>query len=137
MMPGAAAGGNARGGPPVGLPGMGPPGGLAPVGPGGKMGGAGQVVGPKAGPGDKGTVTLIIRDKDQFSTRRQKGATVITVTGTVVDGKAKVSTVEIKTAAGSDKYQRLDQVPKKYRGKVKELIALSEKDRDKADGEKP
>jgi hypothetical protein len=114
-------------------PGMGPMGALPPGMPGRAMGNPGLAPPMAAGPARKGTVTVIARDKDQFSTSRQQGGTVLTVTGTITDGEAKVSAIEVQDKAGSTKYQSLDKVPKKYRGQVKELIALTEKDQEKAE----
>jgi hypothetical protein len=85
----------------------------------------------------KGTVTVIVRDQDQFTTRRQHGTTVISVTGTITAGKAKVKTIEVRDATSFTQCQTLDRVPKTFLGRVKELIALTEKDLEKAEKIKP
>jgi hypothetical protein len=95
-------------------------GGLPGRGPGGLPGFQGM-------PGDKGVMTTIFRAEDRFTTRHQEGTLVITVTGTVADGKAKVSDIRVQDGRESNKYQSVDKVPERYRDKVKNLVEMSGK----------
>jgi beta-lactamase regulating signal transducer with metallopeptidase domain len=91
----------------------------APIAPGGNFGfgaGAGQ-----------GVMTTTFRNNDNFTTRHQEGSLVITVTGKVADGKAKVNEIKVQDGAESHKYESVDKVAEQYRDKVKNLVDMSEK----------
>jgi hypothetical protein len=79
---------------------------------------------PLAG-GAVGVQVSTVRTDDRFTTRYQEGTLVITVTGTVADGKAKVSGIELRDADGTAKYDRVDKVPARYREKVASLVEQS------------
>jgi membrane-associated protease RseP (regulator of RpoE activity) len=86
--------------------------------------------GPAFAPGVAGgnvVMTTNFRTDDRFTTRHQEGSLVITVTGTVADGKSKVGEIHVQDGATANKYESLDKVPDQYRDKVKNLIEMSEK----------
>jgi membrane-associated protease RseP (regulator of RpoE activity) len=72
-------------------------------------------------------ITSNFRTGDRFTTRHQEGSLIITVTGTVTDGKSKVSQVQIQDGNQTDKYESVDKVPEQYRDKVKNLIESNDK----------
>ena len=72
-------------------------------------------------------MTTMIRTDDRFTTRYQEGSLVITLTGTVADGKAKVGTIQVHDGKDTHKYQSVDKVPEQYSDKVKHLVDMSEK----------
>jgi beta-lactamase regulating signal transducer with metallopeptidase domain len=101
-----------------GLPGMpGVPGGFAG---GGGFGGGGFA-------GGNTVMTTVFRNGDRFTARHQEGNLVLTVIGTVADGKATTKEIVVQDAAKSDKYEGVDKVPEQYRDKVKNLIEMGEK----------
>lgn len=130
------------GGPPAGFPGGlqggfpgGPPGGL-PGGPAGGFPGGAVPGGPGAGfgggfggfgGGQGGVMTSVFRTGDRFTTRHQEGSLVITVSGTLADGKAKVKEISVQDGRESHKYESVDKVAEHYRDKVKNLIEMTEK----------
>lgn len=129
--------GNLQGG---GVGGVGGAGGFAPGGAGrfggpggagfpagGVIGGGGLAPGGLGGAGGHNVMTTVFRTDDRFTTRHQEGTLVITVTGTVADGKVKVSGIQVQDARESHKYESVDKVAEPYRDKVKNLIELSEK----------
>jgi len=77
--------------------------------------------------GGKVVMTTNFRTDDRFTTRHQEGSLVITVTGTVADGKSKVGEIHVQDGATTNKYESLDKVPDQYRDKVKNLIEMCEK----------
>jgi beta-lactamase regulating signal transducer with metallopeptidase domain len=77
--------------------------------------------------GGQTVITTNFRFDDRFTTRHQEGSLIITVTGTIADGKAKVSQVQVQDGRESHKYEGVDKVPEQYRDKVKNLIELNEK----------
>jgi hypothetical protein len=77
--------------------------------------------------GGQGIMTSLFRSNERFTGRHQEGSLVITVTGTVTDGKAKTSEITVQDGAVSNKYESVDKVPEQYRDKVKNLIEMSEK----------
>jgi membrane-associated protease RseP (regulator of RpoE activity) len=81
---------------------------------------------PGAGGGNV-VMTTNFRTDDRFTTRHQEGSLVITVTGTVADGKSKVSEIHVQDGVTTNKYESLDKVPDQYRDKVKNLIEMCEK----------
>ncbi len=84
-------------------------------------------VGIGVGHGKHGVITTIIRTNDTFTTRYQEGSLVITVTGSVADGKSKVKQIEIQDGGKNETYENADKVPEQYRSKVRNLIEMSEK----------
>lgn len=72
-------------------------------------------------------MTTTFRMNDRFTTRYQEGTLVITVTGSVADGKAKVGEIQVQDGGRTDKYDSLDKVPPSYRDKARNLIEMSEK----------
>jgi beta-lactamase regulating signal transducer with metallopeptidase domain len=82
---------------------------------------------PLQGAGHRGVLTTNFRSGDRFTTRHQEGSLIITVTGTVADGKAKVGKIQIQDGTESSKYESVDKVPEQYRDKVKNLIEANEK----------
>ncbi|HMF12727.1 MAG TPA: PDZ domain-containing protein, partial [Gemmataceae bacterium] len=85
------------------------------IGFGGFGGGPGQVM------------TTMIRTDDRFTTRYQEGSLIITLTGTVADGKAKLGAIHVQDGNDSKRYESVDKVPEQYRDKVKHLVETSEK----------
>jgi hypothetical protein len=122
---------------PAGLPGL-PVGGIG----GGMFGGFGAGAGfglPNAGvfgpdgrmqpfAGAKGVMTTTFRSDDRFTTRHQEGSLVITVSGTVENGRATVSEIQVQDGQESHKYDSTDKLPDAYRDKVKRLTDLVSKD---------
>lgn len=72
-------------------------------------------------------VTSVVRDGDRFLGRHQGDALVLAATGTIVDGKARISEIQVQEGFKSNKYEALDKVPEKHREHVKKLIELAEK----------
>lgn len=77
--------------------------------------------------GNRGVMTTTVRHDDHFTTRYQEGTLVITITGDVDDGKAKVNEVVVNDGGKSEKYSSVNKVPEQYRDKVKTLIEGNEK----------
>jgi hypothetical protein len=82
---------------------------------------------PGAGFGGNGVLTTTFRTGDRFTTRHQEGSLVITITGTVADGKIKVGDIHVQDGTSTQKYDGVDKVPEQYRDKAKNLIEMSEK----------
>jgi hypothetical protein len=74
-----------------------------------------------------GVMTTLFRTDDRFTTRHQEGSLVITVTGTVADGKAKIKEIHVQDGRDSHKYESADKVPERYADKIKNLVEMSEK----------
>ena len=72
-------------------------------------------------------MTTTFRTNDHFTTRHQEGSLVITLTGKVDNGKAKVGQIGVQDGGESNTYDAVDKVPEKYRDKVTNLIEMSEK----------
>src|SRR5262249_6452430 len=62
-----------------------------------------------SGAGRHNVMTTIFRDAERFTTRHQEGSLIITVTGTVADGKTKVSQIEIQDGEKRETDERLDK----------------------------
>jgi membrane-associated protease RseP (regulator of RpoE activity) len=71
-----------------------------------------------------GIMTTTIRTDDHFTSRHQEGSLVITLTGTVEKGKAKIGEIQVQDGRESHKYDSLEKVPAAYRDKVKHLADL-------------
>jgi membrane-associated protease RseP (regulator of RpoE activity) len=80
-----------------------------------------------AGQGRNTVLTTVVRRGDHFTTRHQEGSLVITLTGTISDGRAKVSEVYVQDGGKEKTYRDADRVPERYRDKVKNLLEMSEK----------
>ena len=72
-------------------------------------------------------MTSVFRTNDRFTTRHQEGNLIITLTGSVADGKATLSEIHVQDGTQSNKYESVDKVPERYRDKVKNLAEMSEK----------
>lgn len=72
-------------------------------------------------------MTSVIRINDRFTGRHQEGSLIITVTGAVADGQAKVSEIHVQDGMTTEKYASVDKVPERYQDKVKSLVEMSEK----------
>jgi hypothetical protein len=108
----------------------------APGGFGGIQGGAGAIGRlPQAGGGAFGgggivgqqVSTSVFRTDDRFTTRHQEGTLIITVTGTLDNGRAKVSAINVQDGRESHKYESADKVAEQYKDKVNNLIEMSER----------
>ena len=76
-----------------------------------------------------GTATVTVnREHDRVVARRREGNLVITVTGSVEDGKSKVAKIHVKDEKNSTDYDSVDAVPDRYREKVKHLVALTQEE---------
>jgi hypothetical protein len=82
-------------------------------------------------------MTSVFRTDDRFTTRHQEGNLVITLTGTVADGKAKVSEIHVQDGTETATYKSVDKVPERYRDKVKNLAEMSDKGRIKVESRSP
>jgi hypothetical protein len=102
------------------LPRLGPD---VPMNPG--QGGLG--LGLQPGLNNQTVITSTFRTGDRFTTRHQEGSLIITVTGTVEEGKNKVSQIQVQDGNESAKYESVAKVPEQYRDKVKNLIEMNEK----------
>jgi hypothetical protein len=125
--------GGAPGQPGVGGPMMPPGGGFGggapgfPGAPGGGTGSFGVAGAMGMGMGGNSVMTSMFRTDDRFTTRHQEGSLVITVTGSVADGKARVGEIHVQDGSASHDYPSVDKVPSRYRDKVKNLVEMSEK----------
>jgi hypothetical protein len=79
------------------------------------------------GAGKGSVMTSIMRENERFTTRYQEGSLIITITGTVEDDKAKVSSIVVSDGGKETKFEDVRKVPEQYRDKVKSLIEMSEK----------
>ena len=57
-------------------------------------------------------ITTTLRTDDRFTTRHQEGSLIITVTGTVDDGKSKVSQIHIQDGRESKSTKASTTCPK-------------------------
>ena len=109
-------GGDGDGNPPFPRQGFGGGGGAG-------MGGAGMM----GFGGPNSVMTTVTRTNDRFTTRHQEGSLVITVTGSMADGKAKTNKIHVQDGQVGHDYESLDKVPDQYKDKVKNLVDMSEK----------
>jgi beta-lactamase regulating signal transducer with metallopeptidase domain/membrane-associated protease RseP (regulator of RpoE activity) len=91
----------------------------------------------RVGPDDGAVVTTTVRNQDRFTTRYQEGSLIMTITGKVADGKAKVSEIQVQDGRETNKYESTAKVPEQYRDKVKNLIEASEAGNLKIEVKKP
>jgi beta-lactamase regulating signal transducer with metallopeptidase domain len=87
--------------------------------------------------GPRTVLTTTIRDDDHFTTRYQEGSLIITLTGTVAGGKAKLNKIQVQDGAVAHSYESTDKVPEEYRDKVKNLVQMSERSNIKMEIEPP
>src|SRR6185369_5532125 len=67
-----------------------------------------QILGP---PQPNAVITTTVRTAEGFTTRHQEGSLIITLTGTVKDGKSKVTEINIQDGRETHKVESLDKVP--------------------------
>ena len=72
----------------------------------------------------KKVATAWSRTNDTFKKRHQEGTLIITVSGTVADGKDQVTEISIQDGDKTTKHASLDKVPEQYRARVKKVIDL-------------
>ncbi len=89
--------------------------------------GAGGGAGMMGFGGGNSVMTNVTRTNDRFTTRHQEGSLVITVTGSMADGKAKTNKIHVQDGQVAHDYESLDKVPDQYKDKVKNLVDMSEK----------
>jgi membrane-associated protease RseP (regulator of RpoE activity) len=77
--------------------------------------------------GGRGILTSVFRTGDRFTTRHQEGSLIMTVTGTVADGKTQVKEIQVQDGGATNKYDAVDKVPEQYRDKVRNLIEMTDK----------
>jgi hypothetical protein len=82
-------------------------------------------------------MTSVMRTNDRFTTRHQEGNLIITLTGTVTGGKAKLSEIHVQDGTETGTYKSVDKVPERYRDKVKNLVEMSEKGEVKVESRSP
>ena len=82
---------------------------------------------PGLGLGGLNGMTTVTRSRDRVTARHQDGDVVITLTGPVADGKAKVDEIQIQEGDKVEKYDSVDKVPEQHRDKVKKLVEMAEK----------
>jgi len=73
----------------------------------------------------KGVFTTLFRNDDRFTARHQEGTLVITLTGKVKE-KASISEIVVEDAGRTHKYDSIEEVPERYRDKVKSLAEMSQ-----------
>jgi beta-lactamase regulating signal transducer with metallopeptidase domain/C-terminal processing protease CtpA/Prc len=76
----------------------------------------------------RGVTVTVNRDNDHFTVRRREGNLVITVTGSVSDGKSKVGKIHVKDEKNSRDYDSIDAIPDRYQEKVKHLVDLTQEE---------
>jgi beta-lactamase regulating signal transducer with metallopeptidase domain len=69
-----------------------------------------------------GVLTSTFRAGDRFTSRYQEGNLIITVTGTVSDGKPQIREIHVQDGAVANSYKTVGDVPERYRDKVKHLL---------------
>ncbi len=78
--------------------------------------------------GGAGTMTSMVRNNDEFTTKHKEGDLSITIKGTINQGVAKVSEVTIDEGNGQKAtYDSLDKVPATHKAKVEKLTEMSAK----------
>jgi hypothetical protein len=119
--PGAAG----FGGPPLALPVF--PIGMPPLPLGPQVPAPPGVLPPLPLGGGHAVMTTVVRTGDRITTRYQEGNLIITLTGSVAEGKARIGEIHVQDGAVTHRYDSADKVPELYRDKVKGLIEMSEK----------
>jgi hypothetical protein len=96
-------------------------------------GGAGAFPGQAGQPGfafggaPGAVMTTVTRTNDRVNARHQEGNLVITLTGTVADGKAKIGEIHIQDGGKAERHDSVEDVPERYRDKVRSLVEMCEK----------
>jgi beta-lactamase regulating signal transducer with metallopeptidase domain len=81
-----------------------------------------EIAGKKLDSKTNRTVSVTIKD-GEYSAKESDGDSTITVTGTMDDGKVKVSSITVIDGDDKSTYKSVDKVPSKYRARVEKLIA--------------
>lgn len=76
-------------------------------------------------------------NNDRYSAKHQEGSLTITLTGTMNEGKLKITEIKIEDGSDTDKYESIDKVPERYRAKVKDLADTSDKGKIKVEIKAP
>jgi hypothetical protein len=79
---------------------------------------------PPDGARDKAVILTLMRTEDRFTARHQEGSLIITITGKMDGGKARVGTINIQDGNQYSKYERVQDVPAQYRDKVQEIVDI-------------
>jgi hypothetical protein len=74
----------------------------------------------------KGVFTTLFRNDDRFTARHQEGTLVITLTGKAGKDKASITEIVVEDGGKTHTYDSVEDVPERYRGKVKNLADMSE-----------
>lgn len=88
-------------------------------------------------PGSRSVMTTLMRSSDRFTARHQEGNLILTLTGTTAEGKARVSEIHVQDGEVSHTYKTVDEVPERYRDKVKHLLEMAEKGNTKVEVQTP
>ncbi len=81
----------------------------------------------RAVPGKGPVQATSSRAGDRFTARYQDGGyLLINVTGQVADGRSAVGEILVKDPDGTTRYAAVDDVPEKYRAKVRSLVELDQ-----------
>jgi membrane-associated protease RseP (regulator of RpoE activity) len=72
-----------------------------------------------------GGLTNITRTNDEFTVRNRADGVIMTVKGTVEEGKARVSAVTIESAGKTKTYDSVDKVPVEHKEKAKKLAEMA------------
>jgi hypothetical protein len=78
--------------------------------------------------GSAAVLTTTFRTGDRFTSRHEEGSLVITLTGKLERGKAKVGEIQVQVGRETNRYDALETVPEAYRDKARHLLELAEKD---------
>jgi beta-lactamase regulating signal transducer with metallopeptidase domain len=87
--------------------------------------------------GGRSVMTTVNRTNDRVNARHQEGSLVISLTGSVTDGKAKIGEIHIQDGGKSESHDSVAEVPERYRDKVKSLVEMCEKGNVKIDIKAP
>lgn len=85
--------------------------------------------------GEGNIVTTMVRNDDRFTAHYQEGALTIAVEGSVSNGKAKASRIQVRDGKTKNTYESVDQVPERYRERVNQLLSLASSPRAKSEKE--
>ncbi len=88
------------------------------------------------GAGKDGVMTTLFRTGDRFTTRYQEGSLIITLTGTVADGKSKVGQIHVQDGQVAHTYDSLERVPAQYRDKVNHLLEVTSRGQFRTEGQR-
>jgi hypothetical protein len=88
-------------------------------------------------PGQHSVMTTVFRERGRFTVRHQEGTLVITLTGSVSDGKGKVNKIHVQDGKSEHEYESVDAVPERYRDKARHLAEMAEKEGGKIEVQVP